>query len=191
MATFIAHECLRAAPWKNGGGSTTEIAISPPGASFDDFDWRISLATITADGPFSSFPGIDRSLMLVDGDSVQLTLDGSRKVLLSAAQPLLWFPGEAAVHAQVKGVTTDFNVMTRRDRCRHQLEKITVPAKLLRRSAATLLFVAGDGPVLARAGGQQFALARHDALLLDADDAPEWQLDALQRSAVLRVDLFI
>ena len=190
MATFIAHECQRAAPWKNGGGSTTEIAIAPLGAGFDDFDWRISLATITASGPFSSFPGIDRSLMLVDGDSVQLTLDGTRKVLLNAAQPMLWFPGEAAVVAQVKGATTDFNVMTRRDRCRHQLEKITVPGKLVRRSAATLLFVAGEGPVLARASDQQFALARHDALLLDADDAQEWRLEALQRSAVLRVDLF-
>lgn len=191
MATFIAHACLRAAPWKNGGGSTTEIAISPPGADFDNFDWRISLATITADGPFSSFPGIDRSLMLVDGDSLQLTLDGTRKVVLSAAQPLLWFPGEAAVSAQVSGVTTDFNVMTRRDRCRHQLEKITAPGKLLRRSAATLLFVAGAGPVLARAGEQHFALARHDALLLDADDAPEWHLEAQHATAVLRVDLFI
>lgn len=191
MATFLAHECLRATPWKNGGGSTTEIAVAPPDAGFDDFDWRVSLATITADGPFSSFPGIDRSLMLVEGDSVQLTLDGARKVHLNAAQPMLWFPGEAAVHAQVRGVTTDFNVMTRRDRCRHQLEKITAPGRLVRRSEMTLLFIAGDGAVLARGGGQQFALARHDALLLDADDAPEWQLEALQRSAVLRVDLFI
>lgn len=190
MATFLAHECLRAAPWKNGGGSTMEIAVFPPEAGLMAFDWRISLATITADGPFSSFPGIDRSLMLVDGDSVQLTLDGARKVVLSAAQPMLWFPGEAAVHAQVKGVTTDFNVMTRRDRCRHQLEKITAPARLVRRSGMTLLFVAGDGAVLARGGEQQFALARHDALLLDADDAQEWRLEALQRSAVLRVDLF-
>lgn len=190
MATFIPHECLRAAPWKNGGGSTMEIAISPPDAGLTEFDWRISLATITASGPFSSFPGIDRSLMLVDGDSVQLTLDGTRKVVLSAAQPMLWFPGEAAVEAQVKGPTTDFNVMTRRDRCRHQLEKITAPGRLLRRSETTLLFVAGEGHVLARGGGQQFALARHDALLLDADDTREWQLDALQRSALLRVDLF-
>ncbi len=190
MATFIPHECLRAAPWKNGGGSTMEIAISPPGAGLMEFDWRISLATITASGPFSSFPGIDRSLMLVEGDSVQLTFEGTRKVTLSAAQPMLWFPGEAAVSAQVKGVTTDFNVMTRRDRCRHQLEKITVPGKLVRRSAATLLFVAGEGPVLARASDQQFALARHDALLLDADDAQEWRLEALQRTAVFRVDLF-
>lgn len=191
MATFIPQEYLCAAPWKNGGGSTMEIAISPPDAGFDDFDWRISLATITASGPFSSFPGIDRSLMLVDGDSVQLTLDGTRKVTLNAAQPMLWFPGEAAVVAQVKGPTTDFNVMTRRDRCRHQLEKITAPVKLARRSAATLLFVAGEGHVLARGGEQQFALARHDALLLDADDAPDWRLEALQRTAVFRVDLFI
>lgn len=190
MATFIPHECLRAASWKNGGGSTMEIAISPPDAGLTEFDWRISLATITASGPFSSFPGIDRSLMLVDGDSVQLTLDGTRKVVLSAAQPMLWFPGEAAVEAQVKGPTTDFNVMTRRDRCRHQLEKITAPGHLLRRSETTLLFVVGEGAVLARGGGQQFALARHDALLLDADDTREWQLDALQRSALLRVDLF-
>lgn len=190
MATFIPHECLRAAPWKNGGGSTMEIAIAPLGASLTEFDWRISLATITASGPFSSFPGIDRSLMLVEGDSVQLTLDGARKVVLSAAQPMLWFPGEAAVEAQVKGATTDFNVMTRRDRCRHQLEKLTAPCRLVRRSAATLLFVAGEGAVLARSSDQQFALARHDALLLDAGDAQEWQLEALQRSAVLCVDLF-
>ena len=190
MATFIPQECLRAAPWKNGGGSTMEIAVFPPEAGLMAFDWRISLATITASGPFSSFPGIDRSLMLVDGDSVQLTLDGTRKVVLSAAQPMLWFPGEAAVEAQVKWPTTDFNVMTRRDRCRHQLEKITAPGRLLRRSETTLLFVAGEGHVLARGGDQQFALARHDALLLDADDTREWRLDALQRSALLRVDLF-
>ena len=190
MATFIPHECLRAAPWKNGGGSTMEIAISPAGAGMMDFDWRISLATITASGPFSSFPGIDRSLMLVDGPSVRLTLDGVRTVVLSASQPMLWFSGEAAVEAQVKGATTDFNVMTRRDRCRHQLEKITAPGRLARRSAATLLFIAGEGAVLARGGEQQFALARYDALLLDADDAQEWRLDALQRTAVLCVDLF-
>ena len=55
-----------------GGGSTTEIAVAPPGAGFDDFDWRVSLATITQDGPFSAFPGIDRTLALVDGDGCLL-----------------------------------------------------------------------------------------------------------------------
>lgn len=190
MAILIPQTSLRAAPWKNGGGSTTEIAVSPAGAGFEDFDWRISLATITASGPFSSFPGIDRSLMLVDGESVSLTLDGARKVVLSAAQPMLWFPGEAAVSAEVTGATTDFNVMTRRSRCRHQLEKITAPGRLMRRSDKTLLFVAGEGPVLARSGEQQFTLFRYDGLLLDASDTQQWQLEALQTTSVFCVDLY-
>ncbi|MFZ4875030.1 HutD family protein [Janthinobacterium sp. Mn2066] len=190
MAILLPQTSLRAAPWKNGGGSTTEIAVSPKGAGFEDFDWRVSLATITASGPFSSFPGIDRSLMLVDGETVSLTLDGARKVLLTAAQPMLWFPGEADVSAVVAGATTDFNVMTRRSRCRHQLEKIAAPGRLVRRSDTTLLFVAGEGAVQARSGEQQFTLSRYDALLLDAGDAQQWQLEASQDVPVLRVDLF-
>lgn len=190
MATLLPHASLRAAPWKNGGGSTTEIAVSPAGAGFEDFDWRISLATITASGPFSSFPGIDRSLMLVDGEAVQLTLDGARKVVLNAVQPMLWFPGEAAVSAEVTGATTDFNVMTRRSRCRHQLEKVTAPGRLVRRSDKTLLFVAGEGQVLARSGEQQFTLSRYDALLLDASDGQQWQLEAWQATSVFCVDLY-
>lgn len=190
MATLIPYASLLAAPWKNGGGSTTQIAIFPLDAGLDAFDWRISLATITADGPFSVFPGIDRSLLLVEGDSVRLTLDGMRKVVLDAASPMLWFPGEAQVDAEVNGPTLDFNVMTRRSRCRHQLVTIAAPCQLARRSATTLLFVAGDGPVLARAGQQAWTLKRHDALLLDAGDAPQWQLDAPHATAVFHVDLF-
>ena len=190
MATLIAYAGLPAAPWKNGGGSTRELAVSPPGAPLDNFDWRISVAAITADGAFSLFPGVDRSLVLVEGDGVRLTLDGARAVLLDAANPMLWFPGEAQVDARVDGATLDFNVMTRRSRCRHQLETITAPCRLARRSATTLLFVAGDGPVLARGGQQAFTLQRHDALLLDAGDAPHWQLDAPHATPVFLVDLF-
>lgn len=190
MATLIAYAGLPVAPWKNGGGSTRTLAVSPAGAQLEDFDWRISVAAINANGAFSVFPGIDRSLLLVEGDCVRLTLDGARTVLLDARNPMLWFPGEAQVDARVNGATLDFNVMTRRSRCRHQLETITAPCQLARRSATTLLFVAGDGPVLARGGRQAFTLQRCDALLLDAFDAPHWQLDAPDATAVCRVDLF-
>ena len=54
-------------PWKNGGGTTAEIAIGPPGATLDAFDWRISMARVASDGPFSSFPGVDRTLSIIDG----------------------------------------------------------------------------------------------------------------------------
>jgi environmental stress-induced protein Ves len=189
MAEFIAHADLVAAPWKNGGGSTTEVAVFPRGAGFDDFDWRISLATIAQSGAFSVFPGIDRSLCLVAGDGVTLTLDGERRIVLSAANPLLWFAGEAAVHADVGSITTDFNVMTRRSRCRHQLERVSAPAELARRSQTTLLFVADGGAVVARSGARQYTLGLFDALLLDADDAMHWSLDAAAGATVFVADL--
>lgn len=44
-------------PWKNGGGETVEIAIFPADASVETFEWRISMATVANDGPFSIFPG--------------------------------------------------------------------------------------------------------------------------------------
>jgi environmental stress-induced protein Ves len=59
-------------PWKNGGGQTTEIAVSA-GASLADFDWRVSIAEINADGPFSAFAGVDRTLVLLSGAGVRLT----------------------------------------------------------------------------------------------------------------------
>src|SRR5215475_5956544 len=60
-------------PWKNGGGQTTEIAVHPAGATLADFDWRVSIADITADGPFSGFAGVDRTLVLLSGAGVRLT----------------------------------------------------------------------------------------------------------------------
>ncbi|MBV9975040.1 MAG: HutD family protein, partial [Hyphomicrobiales bacterium] len=52
----------RRMPWKNGGGETTEIIASPEGAGLDEFDWRISMARVATDGPFSRFAGVDRTL---------------------------------------------------------------------------------------------------------------------------------
>lgn len=103
-------------PWKNGGGSTREIVCFPPGAGMDSFAWRISVATIAQDGPFSAFPGIDRQIMLLDGDGVQLvsTAAGIDHALQQRWQPFA-FSGDAALDCHLLGGTsTDFNVMTRR-----------------------------------------------------------------------------
>ena len=65
-------------PWKNGGGSTREIACWPQGADMDSFGWRVSIATIAQAGPFSAFPGINRQIMLLAGDGVQLLVSITR-----------------------------------------------------------------------------------------------------------------
>jgi environmental stress-induced protein Ves len=180
--TIILPEIHRkSTPWKNGGGTTAEIAIAPAGAGFDDFDWRISLATIAQSGGFSVFPGIDRTLALVDGAGVALQIDNAPLFNLNAAHPLIRFAGEAAVHATLTGgASTDFNVMTRRTACSHRVETLTFSGShsLARRSSTTLLFLAGGDRVLCQSGAEASVFRLLDALLLTPDDARAWTLQA-------------
>lgn len=188
MTQLIQYASLRATPWKNGGGSTTEIAIAPAGATFDDFDWRVSLATIAQDGPFSIFPGIDRSLALVDGDGVLLDF-GDERFVLSPSEPLIEFAGEDAVHATVTGPhTTDFNVMTRRGQCRHRLELVVVKGTqaLKRRGGTTLLFLAEGESLTLSSARERIAMVRYDTVVMDTQE--DWTLEA-QQATVLVADI--
>ena len=99
-------------PWKNGGGVTTEIYASPPSAAFD---WRVSIATVNAAGPFSAFAGYERHIMTLSGDGMVLDIGGRGKVTLEPFRPFS-FPGDAKVHGSLmQGPVTDFNLIVRRD----------------------------------------------------------------------------
>ncbi|MES2261053.1 MAG: HutD family protein [Pseudomonadota bacterium] len=190
MSKLIQYASLHAAPWKNGGGSTTEIAIAPAGANFDNFDWRISLATIAQSGPFSTFAGIDRTLTLVDGPGVVLDVGNERKVALSAREPVIAFPGEVAVFATVgAGATTDFNVMTRRAVCSHQLERRHVRdfSTLERRSETTVIFLADGESLVLGSASERVAMVRYDTVVLHAEQT--WTMEAGQ-ATVFIVDIF-
>ncbi len=104
-------------PWKNGGGTTRDILVAPAGASLDDFHWRLSLAQVDRDGPFSRFDAVDRTLVLLSG---AMTLhEQGRRIDLVRGEPVV-FEGERAIDATLAGGSTlDFNVMTRRGRARH------------------------------------------------------------------------
>src|SRR5690349_10237772 len=108
---------LTATPWKNGGGVTRELASYPAGATLDDFAWRVSIADVTASGPFSVFPGVDRVIMLLAGDGMLLESgNGDRHVLTTTFAPYR-FRGEECVQVCLAGsASKDFNLMLRRDR---------------------------------------------------------------------------
>ncbi|MET4580019.1 HutD/Ves family protein [Ottowia thiooxydans] len=111
-------------PWKNKGGQTREIATWPPGADMDGFDWRISIASIDADGPFSVFEDVDRIITLLDGDGVHLSGRGIDHDLTIALEPFE-FSGDASIDCRLKGQSSrDFNVMTRRSRLKAELQVI-------------------------------------------------------------------
>jgi uncharacterized protein len=113
----------RQLPWKNGKGVTLELAIAPPDAGLDDFDWRISSARVDSAGPFSHYPGIDRSLGLLSGAGLRLNLGEQPGLDLDRHNPVLSFAGELDVQAELlAGPVQDFNLMSRRGRWRHRLE---------------------------------------------------------------------
>jgi len=99
-------------PWKNGGGVTTEICVSP---SSGVFDWRVSIATVNADGPFSAFTGYERHIMTLSGEGMVLDIAGRGKFTLEPLRPFS-FSGDAEVHGSLlQGAVMDFNLMVRRD----------------------------------------------------------------------------
>ena len=97
----------RVMPWKNGAGSTTEIAISPANATLDGFDWRVSMAQVSTDGPFSLFDNIDRTLLVLQGDGIDLSVTGHNPARVDA-RAIHAFPGDRPASATlINGPVTE------------------------------------------------------------------------------------
>ncbi|SLN57664.1 hypothetical protein TRL7639_03148 [Falsiruegeria litorea R37] len=94
-------------PWKNGGGLTREIASH---SNIDDIHWRLSIADVDRDGPFSCFPGLSRILTVIEGNGMTLHTDDAT---LSAQphQPLA-FAGDLPVTGRlIDGPVRNFNLI--------------------------------------------------------------------------------
>jgi hypothetical protein len=103
-------------PWKNGGGVTRELLKLPHPTDPTRFLVRLSIATVSASGPFSVFPGVDRTLMILDGAGVALSFAGEPKdVVLDQRRQPFAFPGEAEIQCRLLGgPVRDFNLMVDR-----------------------------------------------------------------------------
>jgi environmental stress-induced protein Ves len=108
--------------WRNGLGWTREIHAHATAGSSDDWAWRLSIAEIEQDAPFSAFPGIDRELVLLSGNGLRLRFDDGEVRELHPPHDKLRFVGERAVTGELlDGPTQDFNLMWRRDLVEAQL----------------------------------------------------------------------
>lgn len=112
--------------WKNGGGITREIARAPNNDT-DEFDWRLSMAQVKPPGgPFSLFPGIDRTLCVISPNQLCLTINNNADQIIHLDQNSLpySFAGELSITCQIYDETlTDLNVMTRRTKFQHSVER--------------------------------------------------------------------
>lgn len=167
-ARVIRNEDLVRVPWKNGGGTTAEVAAFPEGADFETFGWRVSMADVASDGPFSVFPGIDRTLILVEGGGIELDVEGVA-YRLDATAPKLSFSGDDRTGGRLlSGPIRDLNVMTRRGEFRHRTRFVESGVALLSDETATAFLVALDGPFDVTLGPAIHSLGPLDALVLEA-----------------------
>lgn len=159
--------------WKNGGGFTTEVAARPAGASLDTFDWRVSTAQVAADGPFSLFPGIDRTLLILEGAGLLLTIDDASPVHVTDQSAPFAFAADKPTHASlIDGPIVDLNVMSRRRAWRHTVERLGLQTRRLTASGATdWLVYCRTGSVCVSVDGDTAALNQHDAVVCSSPQA--------------------
>ncbi len=106
-------------PWRNGGGTTRTIATG--GA-----DWRVSLASIERDGPYSRFPGMSRVSLILGGQGVVLRNDAA--VVPLRPMRVTAYDGDADWGATlVDGPSVALNAMTAKRRYRANVRLVDEP----------------------------------------------------------------
>ncbi|WP_405879131.1 HutD family protein [Streptomyces sp. NBC_01136] len=168
-----------AVPWKNGGGVTREIVARPEGADMGDFVWRVSLADVGADGPFSAFADVDRILTMAEGEGMELTVGGERRRVDKRFVPQS-FPGDLPTDCRLLGgPVVNLNVMWRRG-------GDAAPTVTVADSSRPLALPAGPAVLVVALDGTaevaEVTLGRYDAVLLADEEAT---LHATGRTAVI------
>lgn len=118
-AHVIRFASLTPERWRNGGGTTVEIARSAappePGAEAvvtgPDWQWRISIADVAREGEFSAFPGCERILTVIDGEFMLLTVDGVEQGL-QKYRPFRFDGGAQTGATLPEGPIRDLNLIT-------------------------------------------------------------------------------
>ena len=171
-------------PWRNGGGATREICVHPPGAGLDNFGWRVSMATVVSDGPFSVFAGVERTLTVLEGDGLRLVIGAAAPVEQRRDSAPLSFAADAPTHASLIGAAvTDLNVMTRRGHWSHAVTRLSVAGPThhatrpgTRAGTVTVLWLCHRGQVTIDGGDGGVQLGPLDALVVESLPATRWRI---------------
>jgi environmental stress-induced protein Ves len=147
----------RAMPWANGKGTSYEIASDRDGE--DRWSWRVAIAPVVLDGPFSALPGIDRELVVIEGNGMVLEVDGTSVECLLGQ--VVRFSGDAETFARlIDGPVVDLGLMT----VRGSVTGLMVVADVGAVVESDLLVAVGEA-VFEGESGKSYRLEPMDALL--------------------------
>jgi uncharacterized protein len=160
-------------PWKNGAGVTLEIARDPPVPA--EFDWRLSLATISASGPFSSYPGYRRSVSLIEGVGFRLNVEGEVRMQLTVSGESALFPGGSSAWCElIDGPSSDLSLMVREPGAISSvtLETCDIVRSFTAPKGAMQAFFCLDDALAFTLEDHIVPLAAQDTIVLRANGAP-------------------
>lgn len=161
-----------AVPWKNGGGITREVARDAQLAGEGTFRWRVSIAEVSKEGPFSRFPGYRRIISVIGGQGMELREAGRGSTVLRPFQPYA-FDGDADVHGALpSGPVSDLNVIFQPQAVQASMH-FTEEGGEFRAGPGSTMLVLNTGPETLEcdADGQRIVLAAWDAVLATSGEA--------------------
>lgn len=110
VVKIVRFEDFAGRPWRNGGGITRELLTGP---SPESWQWRVSVADIERDAPFSLWAGVQRWFVPIEGGGAELRVDGLPHRVELGGEPLA-FEGNALTTCRlIAGPTRDLNLMLR------------------------------------------------------------------------------
>ncbi len=126
MLRIIRFEDLATIPWKNGGGITREIAVLK---NDEAIVWRLSMADVASDGPFSNFSGLTRILTVIEGNGMRL--EGvERNLEATLYSPITFDGGDKISSTLIDGPLRDLNVMFDPLHCSANVRVLSAPANM-------------------------------------------------------------
>jgi environmental stress-induced protein Ves len=145
-------------PWPNGRGTSYEIASDSPGRT--GWSWRIAIAPVPEEGPFSHFEGVHRRMIVFEGGTMVLDVGG--ETLRCPPGEVVAFPGDVPTTATLPdGPIVDLNLMTRRDAADGTMRHATTPGPL---GACDVVMITSPVAEL-EVDGVAWRLARRDAVV--------------------------
>ncbi len=151
---------------------TEEIFVYPAGN--DDFLFRVSMATLSTSGPFSLFPGIDRSLILLEGKPLKLN-----DMIVPLLSPVS-FPGEKKIVATLESEGRDLNLMCRRRKASGKILIFSDEAGFAEGADFCLIFALTDSVTIGN-----IHLRRYDSCLILSEE----KTTVIKGERFLRIDI--
>ena len=151
-------------PWANGRGTSYEIASDRDESG--EWTWRLAMAPVNEDGPFSRIECVNRFLAVVEGAGMLLSVD--RKKLQCLPMQVVRFRGDAITDATLTdGPIMDINLMVRRKEADGEMAIVSDAGVL--EGASIVVAIGGSAQV--KCADSIIDLERHDSMLECGEEA--------------------